>query len=333
MLLEKGDILIAKSGNSKCCIFEGDENKYVACNFIFVLRVNQKIALPKIIFYQLKNMFDREKFNNCYSRVTIQNLNLPLFLKSKLFVNDIKIQEKYISKLNDINESIEIARQVLQLSNELIDTLFAEMFGNPIDNEFGFEKVNLLDVGELKNGMNFHFDDKGVELNCLGVGDFKNNDVIYDTSSLPLISLNEKPSEEYLLKNNDIVFVRSNGNKELVGRSVLVTPNMIETTFSGFCIRFRRFNNLFNDYYLLYYFKNPYVRKKMRGRGANIQNLNQQILASLEIPQPSLKSQQLFESKVISIYEVINESNKTIEYFHNYQNKIIDSYCGGEEDA
>ena len=61
----------------------------------------------------------------------------------------------------------------------------------------------LLDMGNCKNGMNFHYDDCGVEINCLGVGDFKDLSVIDDTKQLPTVSLNGMPSEEYLLKDND----------------------------------------------------------------------------------------------------------------------------------
>ena len=42
-----------------------------------------------------------------------------------------------------------------------------------------------------------------------GVGDFKDFDLIADTHDLPMVSLNEMPSEEYFLKDGDIVFVRS----------------------------------------------------------------------------------------------------------------------------
>ena len=85
--------------------------------------------------------------------------------------------------------------------------------------------------------MNFHYDDTGVEIHCLGVGDFKDLSIIADTTILPKILLNEMPSNDYLLQNDDIVFVRSNGNKALVGRSLAIYPNDTPTTFSGFCIR------------------------------------------------------------------------------------------------
>ena len=172
------------------------------------------------------------------------------------------------------------------------------MFGDPVLNEKGWKTKPLLDMGKCKNGMNFHYDDSGVEINCLGVGDFKDLSVIDNTEQLPTVSLNEMPSEEYLLKDDDIVFVRSNGNKALVGRSVAVYPGDIPTTFSGFCIRYRKYDNAVTIPYLLRVLKADSIRKKMAGRGANIQNLNQQILGTLVIPVPPIELQMEFSDFV-----------------------------------
>ena len=137
-----------------------------------------------------------------------------------------------------------------------------------------------------------------MEINCLGVGDFKDLSVIDNTGQLPTVSLNEMPSEEYLLKDDDIVFVRSNGNKALVGRSVAVYPGDVTTTFSGFCIRYRKHDDAVTIPYLLRVLKADSIRRKMTGRGANIQNLNQQILGTLLIPVPPIEIQNEFSDFV-----------------------------------
>ena len=168
------------------------------------------------------------------------------------------------------------------------------MFGDPIDNPMGWFTKSLTSMGTCKNGMNFHNSDSGVEISCLGVGDFKDYSVIDGTSSLPTVSLNEMPPEDYLLRDEDIVFVRSNGNKTMVGRSVVVYPGDTLTTFSGFCIRYRNEDKSIAVPYLLRVLKTDSMRKQMYGRGANIQNLNQQILASLQIPVPPMQLQEQY---------------------------------------
>ena len=210
-------------------------------------------------------------------------------------------QEEIVNILNRANSIIKFRKQELQKLDNLIKARFVEMFGDPVSNEKGWKTRPLLSMGSCKNGMNFHYDDSGVEINCLGVGDFKDHSVIADTAALSTVSLNEMPSSEYLLQDDDIVFVRSNGNKKMVGRSVAVYPGAVPTTFSGFCIRYRREDDSVITPYLLRVLKAESIRQKMYGRGANIQNLNQQTLSLLDIPVPPKAMQEQFAAFVAQV--------------------------------
>src|SRR5690606_21195993 len=118
--------------------------------------------------------------------------------------------------------------------------------------------------------------------------------------------LSKMPADDYFLSNGDLVFVRSNGSKELVGRCIAVYPQDRKVTFSGFCIRYRPFNNDINTIYLAQIFRIPVFRKTMlqNGRGANIQNINQQLLQNLEIPYPPIDLQNEFALKVEKIEKI-----------------------------
>ena len=190
------------------------------------------------------------------------------------------------------------------------------MFGDPIENPFEWETAGLTTLGNCKNGMNFGANEKGVEIRCVGVGDIKDIDRIETLNSLTLLSLNELPSKEYLLENGDIVFVRSNGNKNLVGRCVAVYPGSHPLTFSGFCIRFRKTDESISTTYLLQLLKQPSVRAKLVGRGANIQNLNQKMLAALDIPLPPISLQKEYDA-------IIQQSDKS-KYYIQMGKKRID---------
>ena len=249
-------------------------------------------------------------------------------------LSDALIPIPELSKQKEICQNLINAKKILSSNENLLskyDTLiksrFIEMFGNnPIEN--GKWKVEKLgNLGLCKNGMNFSYEDNGFEINCLGVGDFKDNAVISNCEKLPVISLNEKPSEEYLLKDNDIVFVRSNGNKELVGRSVLVHPRVL-TTFSGFCIRFRLSTDSINHLFLLQFLKIPNTRKNMAGRGANIQNLNQQILSNLDIPVPQIELQNDFATFVQQIDKSKFAVQKSLEKAETLYKSLMQEYFG-----
>ena len=165
-------------------------------------------------------------------------------------------------------------------------------------------------------------------IHCLGVGDFQDHSIIADTSALPMVSLNEMPSDEYLLHDDDIVFVRSNGNKALVGRSVVVYPGSIPTTFSGFCIRYRKHDDSITIPYLLRVLKYESVRAKMAVRGANIQNLNQQILGTIVVPLPPLDLQEKYAAFVSQIDKSKVVVQKALDEAHLLLDSLIQKYFG-----
>ena len=241
-----------------------------------------------------------QNLSRFYTGATIPHIYFKDYQNIPLKLPSLQKQKHISAVLDKCTALITKHKLMLEKYDTLIKSRFIEMFGDePVENrKWKVEKLG--NLGLCKNGMNFSYEDNGFEINCLGVGDFKDNAVISNCEKLPVISLNEKPSEEYLLKDNDIVFVRSNGNKELVGRSVLVHPRVL-TTFSGFCIRFRLSTDSINHLFLLQFLKMPNTRKNMAGRGANIQNLNQQILSNLDIPVPPIELQQQFADLVQQI--------------------------------
>ena len=156
------------------------------------------------------------------------------------------------------------------------------------------------ELGKNKNGLNFHREDKGIKKRILGVGDFGNLSVLRDLNALSEISMRFMPDDELLLKNGDIVFVRSNGSKELVGRNLLVYPQNEKVSFSGFCIRFRLSSDkITTAEYINLVLDNGVLKQKLQSenQGSNISNLNQSIIDNLQISIPCKGEQQ----KIVAI--------------------------------
>lgn len=289
-LLKKGTILytiFATLGEVGILDIEACTNQAIAG-----INITDPRITTDYLYYYLKSK--KDYVNNIGRGVAQNNINLTTLKNFEIPLIDVDKQLNIVEILEKVERMICLKEKEIDDLDLLIKARFIEMFGDPIVNEKGWRTKPLLDMGQCKNGMNFHYDDKGIDINCLGVCDFKNFSVIDNTKVLPTVSLNEMPSEEYLLKDDDIVFVRSNGNKALVGRSLVVYPGNVPTTFSGFCIRYRKYDNEIIVPYLLRVLKTDSVRMKMSGRGANIQNLNQQILGTLVIPVPPIELQEQF---------------------------------------
>lgn len=171
-------------------------------------------------------------------------------------------------------------------------------------------KVKLSEIGTFKNGLNFSEERVLSGCKMIGVPDFGDN---YLAKLDGLKEVDEDiVSTDYLLQDNDILFVRSNGNKNLVGRSMLIEKIKEKVTFSGFCIRFRITNNNVNPLYMLYLFKSPLFRKLFSNtQQTSISNLNQEILGNIEVELPTIGQQNRIVKVIHGITRKI-ENNKRI---------------------
>ena len=170
----------------------------------------------------------------------------------------------------------------------------------------------LNEISSLSNGINFDKSAYTSGVKLIGVSDFKNR-MHPDYDSLQEVDSKVVKSGDYLGKG-DIVFVRSNGNKELVGRCMMIDRD-IPVTYSGFCIKLRlNDKKRFDPVFFNYLFRTRQFKKSMTGTtvGANIQNLSQSRLGSCEVNVPEIETQR-------EIATILSRYDSLIE---NYQKQI-----------
>ncbi len=322
--INDGDILISWSGSLGIYIW--NRGKALLNQHIFKV-VFDKGDVNKQYFvfavqYKLQEMMDKTH------GATMKHIVKKDFDNTLIPFPALETQRKIANILSKVNVIISARKKQIKMLDELIKARFIEMFGDPVQNPLKWNTKSLLEMGYCKNGMNFHTGDSGIEMRCLGVGDFKDYAVIDGTDNLPMISLNEVPPKESMLQDGDIVFVRSNGNKALVGRCLVIYPHNTPTTYSGFCIRYRLTSGDLNTAYLVRVLKTDSMRKKMTGRGANIQNLNQQILATLDIPTPPIELQEQFAAFVAQIDKSKVAVQKSLDKTQVLFDSLMQKYFG-----
>lgn len=260
--------------------------------------------------------------------VAQNNINLRILRNVNIVLPSLERQNEIVRRLSDVESILSLRQRQAEKLDELVKARFVEMFGDPVLNTKHWEQASLLALGSCKNGMSFHANESGIKLRCLGVGDFKNLSYIDDVEQLPFVSLAEKPSANCFLHDGDMVFVRSNGNKTLVGRCLLVYPHDTPTIYSGFCIRYRLLTEKVDPIYALHVLKADGIRQKMSGRGANIQNLNQKILASIEMPIPPLPLQTEFAHFVHEIDREKERIQKSAALLETLKRSLMQQYFG-----
>ena len=173
-----------------------------------------------------------------------------------------------------------------------------------------WKHIPLSEVADFSNGINFDKSAYSSGVKLIGVSNFGNR-FSPDYDELQEVNSQVVRQNDYL-KNGDIVFVRSNGNKELVGRCMLIKDPPYSITYSGFCIRARlKDTNEYDHVFFTYYFKSNAFRKALAGNaiGANIQNLSQGRLANHIANIPCIDTQRKIAC-VLSAYDDLIENNQ-----------------------
>lgn len=196
----------------------------------------------------------------------------------------------------------------------------------------------LNEISSLSNGINFDKSAYTSGVKLIGVSDFKNR-IHPDYDSLQEVDSKVVKSGDYLEKG-DIVFVRSNGNKELVGRCMIIDRD-IPVTYSGFCIKLHlKDKKRFDPVFFNYLFKTRQFKKSMTGTavGANIQNLSQSRLGSCEVCVPDIETQKriaIILSRYDSLIENYQKQIKLLEEVAQrlYKEWFIDLHFPGHENT
>ncbi|WP_082759384.1 restriction endonuclease subunit S [Burkholderia sp. MSMB617WGS] len=165
--------------------------------------------------------------------------------------------------------------------------------------------VRFGDIVEFRNGLNYSRDNFGIGLKVISVGDF--GDRLHpDLASLSEINPEGVAKADDYLADGDLLFVRSNGNRDLVGRVMLMQGIGEQAVgYSGFCIRGRFLNErASNPAFFAYQLRDPATKKRLTagGVGANIANVSQKTLSNLEVVNPSREVQDAVVA-MIAVYD------------------------------
>lgn len=194
--------------------------------------------------------------------------------------------------------------------------------------------VPLGEIFSFKNGLNFSRASKGHRVKIIGVRHFQGN-LYAPLGDLDEVYLDSPLSDEYLVKAGDILFVRSNGNPDLVGRTLIVPAPRESTSFSGFTIRGRIENQRALPIFYAHFFKSRDFAGvvKTLGRGANIRNLSQRILNELKVPLPALATQNAIVAEIEAEQSLVAANREMIERFEKKIESTLARIWGEEEPA
>lgn len=184
------------------------------CNQGFKNLICSEKINSRYLYWFLKGNTD---FLNSLGRgATFKEISKQIVANIEINVPEYEKQLVVVEHLEKVNKIIKIRKQELAKLDDLIKSRFVEMFGDPEENPFGWDKMPLADVIiNANNGMARRGNDEDGNIVMRLV---ELQDGYIDYSNPNRIVLNDNEKKRYLLKDKDFLFARVNGNPDNVGR-------------------------------------------------------------------------------------------------------------------
>ena len=300
VILAKDNPLIVFGDHTRCV-------KYIDFDFVVGADGTQLIrtkenTLVKLGYYQLMSA---NIPNNGYSR----HFKYVKEQAYKLIID--KDEQKYIvDTLDAVAEIIRLRKENIQLTKDLIPTIFHEMFGDPE------RKICLADVATIKGGKRLPYggqlQDETTVHPYIRVADMVNNTIKKD--ELKYISdVIYNKIQNYTISSRD-VYISIAGT---IGRVGLVPDNLEGANLTENAAKIVLNENKINKVFLVYELLTDVLQSQIKSLTvqAGVPKLAISRIESLKIYCPPLSEQEKFADKVEQINKYIAAQQEELEQF------------------
>lgn len=287
--------IIGRKGNINKPIFV--ESKFWNVDTAFGLNSNQNLLASKYLYYFCLN-YD---FNRHNKAVTIPSLTKVDLLKIEMPLPPKPTQLAIVAELDKINELIQLKKQQLEDYDQLAQSIFYEMLGDPVENEKGWEVKKISEVSIYYNGKAHEND-----IDESGKYILINSKFISSEGSV----LKRTATQHFPLYKNDVVMVLSDlPNGKALGKCCLITKDDIYSLNQRICC-FRGFKG--DSHFFKYMInRHPYFLSFDDGKGQT--NLRKKDVENCPIPLPPLPLQQQFAARIEAIERQKQQVSETIK--------------------
>lgn len=299
--VEYGDIIVStvRPNLKNVAFIKQHDSNLVASSGFCVLRTTDDIERNYLFRYITSDIFTQHLMKHTtganYPAVRdldVRDSTIPLPPKST--------QLAIVSELDKINELIRLKKEQLKDFDNLAQSLFYEMFGDPVENEKGWEVKKLIEVSSLINGRAFKQNELLSEgkYKVLRVGNFFTNSNFYYSNL-------ELEDEKYCYKG-DLLFAWSASFGAFIWDE--------DKTIFHYHIWRVLFDKAILDIHYYQYLLNTMTSFFMNDvHGIGMVHLTKSGMEQYELPLPPLSLQRLFAQRIEQIEREKSEVQKSIQ--------------------
>lgn len=259
-----------------------------------------------------------------------RNLDIPSFKKLIIPIPPLETQSHIVSELDLLQSIIDKQKAQLKELDNLAQSIFYDMFGDPVENEKGWEQEKLGDMCEVTSSKRVYQSEwKTTGVPFYRISDFSQLVENKQFDSELYISMDKY---DELKRNNQVpvagdILVTSRGT---LGNCYIVKNDDCFYFQDGMITWLKNINKLLHPLFLTFLFKNSSFRKQIEKNqsGSTVAYLSISMLKKFVLPVSPLSLQQSFAIKIESTEKQKAAIGKSIEETQKLFDYTMDKYFG-----
>ena len=275
-----------------------------------VIRCGSRV-LPDWLWYFLRQRPVKEAARRSFRGSAGQQRVPADFLKQlSIPVPERDEQHRLLRRIGECMESIDEIRslsdQLVLESNALLPSLLASAF-TELEATFSSRRIGTCLI-ESRYGTSRRCDASPTATPVLRIPNVAQDAITYN--DMKYCELAGRELERLQLKTGDILLVRTNGSRELVGRCAVYVEGNRPFAFASYLIRLRVDRSIIEPQYLAFFLTSTLGRDaiaRIRRTSAGQYNVNSENLREIELPLPPLPIQNKVTERLIEQRDAVKK--------------------------
>lgn len=157
--LQEGDLLFARSGATvgKAFLYKKEYGNCIFAGYLIRFKLNTEIAFPKYVYFYTKTPDYNNWIVQKQNVVAQPNINAKQYgLELEIPLPPLATQKRIAAILDAADLYRQKTKNLVAKYDQLAQSLFLEMFGDPVNNQKNWDIIKLSEVGKLDRGKSKH---------------------------------------------------------------------------------------------------------------------------------------------------------------------------------
>lgn len=331
---EKGDVLYTRVGSFGEAAVVDFDFKFAVFVSLTLIKPKHDLVNARYLMHYLNSPNIVKLAESSTSGIGVQNLNVNVVRKFPIDLPSLSKQQKIANILDAADALRQNDKALIEKYDELTQALFLDMFGDPVSNPRGWEKVELkkctskIGSGSTPRGGKETYLEEGIALiRSLNIYD---NEFKY--KNLAFISQEQADKlKNVIVASNDVLF---NITGASVCRCSIVPDDVLPARVNQHVSILRPIKEKLSPSFLSHLLISENVKIKLLGvgsfGGAVMEAITKEQLEKFEVVLPPISLQNQFAERVALIEEQKAIAQKSLEKSEELFNSLLQKAFKGE---